>query len=127
MDFLALCLKYTGQRIDDDAIIAAHRHGGLHKALAHSMEQAAEAVRSVDRELTAVTTQVSACARKVDQSLSATAGEPVPTLNPLGELQAGGPRFDALIAIRAGRIEHLRQLVNLWRLLPAHTSTPDGT
>ncbi len=42
MDIEPITTRYTGHRIDDDALIAAHRAGGLAATLAHAVEHAAE-------------------------------------------------------------------------------------
>ena len=126
MDFSRLSLKYTDFRVEDDALIAAHQRGGIDALIAQAVERAADAVRHVDKELAFLSAQIFNSISAVDENLHAAPGQQVRTLNPLGELQANGPRFDALIAMRADRIEQLRQLVHLWRQLPAHISTPDG-
>ncbi len=68
--------------------------------------------------MTRLASLLGARAGTVTEAIAAAPGESAPTLNPLGELQADGPRFDALIAVRADRIAHLRELVRLWRHLP---------
>ena len=42
MDTERVTTKYTGHRVDDGALIAAHRAGGLAAALAHAVEHGAE-------------------------------------------------------------------------------------
>ena len=127
MDIARLSLKYAHHRVDDDALAEAHRRGGIDAALAQAVEHAAEAVRSVESELAVVTSRLHQSASKVEENLGAEPGQPVFQLNPLGELQANAPRFDALIAMRADRIGHLQQLIRLWRHLPAHTVTTPAT
>jgi hypothetical protein len=127
MDIARLSTKYANHRVEDDALIAAHRRGGIDAALAQAVEHAAEAVRSVESELAVVTSRLHQSASKVKENLGAEPGQPVFHLNPLGELQANGTRFDALIAMRADRIGHLQQLIRLWRHLPAHTVTTPAT
>ena len=118
MDIERVTTKYTGHRIDDDALIAAHRAGGLAAALAHAVEHAAEDLAHADTELTRLAASLASRAGTVAEAIAAAPGGSAPRLNPLGELQADGPRFDAVIAVRADRITHLRELVRLWRHLP---------
>lgn len=61
---------------------------------------------------------------KVRSAVDAGPGQQAPTLNPLGELQARGPRLDAVIAVRDDRISHLRTLARLWQHLPHDGDTP---
>ena len=119
MDIERLTTKYTGHRVDEDALIAGHRASGLAAALAHAVEGLAHA----DTELTRLASSLGTRAGTVTEAIAAAPGEPAPTLNPLGELQADGPRFDALIAVRADRITHLRTLVRLWQQLPHDDAT----
>ena len=127
MDIARLSIKYTNHRVEDDALVAAHRRGGIDAALAQAVELAAESVRHVEKELALISTQIFNSISVLDENLQAGAGQQVRTLNPLGELQANGPRFDALIAMRADRIEHLQQLIRLWRHLPANTTAVSAT
>lgn len=119
MDIARLCLKYTNHRVEDDALIAAHRRGGIDALIAQAVDQAAEAVRCAEKELAVLAIRLHQSANRVEANLDADPGEPVIHLNPLGELHANAPRLDALIAMRADRIEHLRQLVHIWKQLPA--------
>jgi hypothetical protein len=123
VDIEHITAKYTGHRVDDDALIAAHRAGGLAAALAHAVEHAAEGLAHADTELTRLAASLGTRAGAVARAIAAAPGEPAPTLNPLGELQADGTRFDAVIAVRADRITHLRELVRLWQHLPHDDAT----
>lgn len=127
MDIARLSTKCANHRVEDDALVAAHRRGGIDAALAQAVERAAEAVRYVESDLAVVTIRLSQSASRVEENLGAEPGQPVMGLNPLGELQANAPRFDALIAIPADRIGHLQQVVCLWRQLPAHTTRTPAT
>lgn len=115
MDIERVTTKYTGHRVDVDALIAGHRAGGLRAALAHTVEHAAEGLAHTDTDLTRLADSITARTGAVARAIAAAPGEPAPTLNPLGELQADGSRFDALIAVRADRITQLRTLVRLWQ------------
>jgi hypothetical protein len=123
VDIERLTTKYTGHRVDEDALIAGHRASGLAAALAHAVEHAVEGLAHADTELTRLASSLGTLAGTVARTIAAAPGEPAPTLNPLGELQADGPRFDALIAVRADRITHLRTLVRLWQQLPHDDAT----
>ncbi len=46
MDIEHVTTKYTGHRVDDDALIAAHRAGGLRNALAHAVETPPKGLRA---------------------------------------------------------------------------------
>jgi hypothetical protein len=118
LDVERIITKYTGQPVRDDQLIAGHRRGGLAAALAAALERAADAVADAETELTRLTRAITDRAAAVTRTLDAEPGQQAPTLNPLGELQATGPRFDAVIAVRADRIGHLRTLVRLWQQLP---------
>ena len=123
MDVERLTATYTGHPIEQDALIAAHRRGGLAAALADAVQQAADTLAGAD--LAHLCSSITDRLGTVARTITAGPGEPVPTLNPLGELQATGPRLDAVIAVRADRISHLRTLVRLWRHLPIDdTATP---
>lgn len=126
MDVARITTKYTGHRVTDDALTIAHRRGGLAAALAHALEQAADAVASTEADLRRLTASIADRIDTVARAIDAAPGQSAPTLNPLGELQATGPRFDAVIAVRADRITHLRAVVRLWQQLPDgdRTSTP---
>jgi hypothetical protein len=126
VDVDRITTTYTGHCVTDDALTAAHRRGGFAAALAHAVEQAADAVAYTDADLRRLTASITDRIDTVARAIDAAPGQPAPTLNPLGELQATGPRFDAVIAVRADRIIHLRALVRLWQQLSDidHTSTP---
>ncbi len=118
MDIDRLTTTYTGHRVEFDALLAAHRRGGLPAALAGALEQAGEALDSAEAELARLATSITDRTGAVQRAITAEPGQPVPTLNPLGELQATGPRFDAVVAVRHEHISHLRTLVRLWQHLP---------
>jgi hypothetical protein len=122
VDIAALTEKYTGQCLDLDTLLVAHRGGGVARVLAHEIERAATAVSSAEDDLTRIAASITDSASKVSENITAVAGQTVRSINPLGELQAKAPRFDALIAVRDERINHLRALIRLWN---AHTD-PDG-
>ena len=106
---------YTGQRVGfTDLVTAAHVADPFASLLARTVERAAYAVAA----------SIGGTADRVQHVLAAMAGEPVRSLNPLGELQANGPRLDALIAVRHDRIAHLRTVTSLWRHLRAPLPPP---
>ena len=119
MDIDRLTTTYTGHRVEFDALLAAHRRGGLPAALATALQHAGEALDSAEADLARLATSITDRTGAVLRAITAEPGQLVATLNPLGELQAHGPRFDALIAVRDERISHLRTLVRLWQHLPA--------
>jgi hypothetical protein len=123
VDIERLTSKYTGHPVDVDALIAAHRRGGLAAALAQAVEHAADALAHAETDLSRLADALTSRAGTVRRTLAAQPGEHAPTLNPLGELQADGPRFDAVIAVRTDRITHLRTLVRLWQQLPHDGAT----
>ena len=123
MDIERITTKYTGHRVEVDALIAAHRRGGLAQGLAHELERAANALAGVEADLIRLARGITDDCGKVRRAIDAGPTEPAPTLNPLGELQARGPRFDAVIAVRDDRITHLRALVGLWQQLPPDSTT----
>lgn len=122
MDIERLTTKYTGHRIGDDALAAAHRRGGIAAALTGALERAAYTLDDAETDLADITASITHHTSTVIGVITANPDDTVPTLNPLGELQAQGPRFDAVIAVRADRITHLRTLVQLWQQLPDDTS-----
>ena len=101
MDIEDITEKYTGQRLGWADLTAAW-HGGdpIARLLAHAVERAAYAVGEADADLARAATSISDAVADTRQALGAAAGQPIRSLNPLGELQANGPRFDALIAAR---------------------------
>jgi hypothetical protein len=107
--------KYTGHDITEEHLIAAasdtdpRRH-----ELANAIECAAWLLQTTEQELASLSSQIAGILTKVDHNLTAAPGQQVYSLNPLGELQAGAPRFDVLIAVRDERIRHLRNLTRLW-------------
>jgi hypothetical protein len=120
---------YTGQRVGfADLVTAAHVADPLARAMARvvasAVERAAYAVGDIDADLARVAASIGDTADRVQHVLAATAGQPVRSLNPLGELQANGPRFDVLIAARDGRIAHLRTVTSLWWHLHAPLPPP---
>jgi len=117
--------KYTRQRLGLDTLTAAGYTGDpMARWLAHAIGRAAEAVLEVEADLARAADSVSRAIEAVCETVAAPAGQPVRSLNPLGELQANGPRFDALIAVRHDRIAHLRVLTRLGQQLPATAETP---
>ena len=82
--------------------------------LCDAIDHAARALARVDDELAHLAGVVARAADTVTTGLKPESGQPTPTLNPLGELRGGGLRFDAAIAVRAERINHLKVLVGLW-------------
>ncbi len=124
MDVERLTSKYTGHRVEADQLIDGHRRGGLPAALAQALETAADAVAGAEAELLRLSSSIIDDCGKVRSAVDAGAGRQAPTVNPLGELQARAPRFDAVIAVRDDRIIHLRSLVRLWQRLPADSDTP---
>ena len=118
MNIERLTAKYTGHRVDGDALLDVHGRGGLPAAIAQALEHAAEAVAAAEAELVRLSTSISDDCSKVWLAVDAGPTQQAPTLNPLGELQARGPRIDAIIAVRDDRIAHLRTLVRLWQQLP---------
>ncbi len=123
MEIERVTTKYTGHRVEADALIAAHRRGGLAQGLAHELERAATALAGADADLIRLATAITDDCGNVRHAVDAGPADPASTLNPLGELQARGPRLDAVIAVRDDRITHLRALVRLWRQLPPDSPT----
>jgi hypothetical protein len=114
--------KYTGVVIARVDLAQAAAGGGWRAALATELGDAiwtgADAIGHLEDELDLHVAWINATTDRVNTAITAGPGQCVPTLNPLGELQSYGPRFDQLIAVRAERIAHLRQLVRLWSALP---------
>lgn len=125
MDESHLITKYTGHRLDPAALRAAGKVAGIAAALGEAIGQAALAVEEVDRELTHRIPSIIEYLTRVKTTVNAELGEPAPGLNPVGELQAQGPRFDTLIAMREERLQHLRTLLKLWNELIAPTADPE--
>jgi hypothetical protein len=108
--------KYTGQRLGlTDLTAAWHTDNPAAQALAHAVERAAYALGEVEADLAHCADSVSRAIEAACEAVVAPAGQRIRTLNRLGELQANGPRFDLLIALRADRVEHLRILTRLWQ------------
>jgi hypothetical protein len=124
MDVERLTAKYTGVRIDLEALAAHHRRGGIAAAVADALIRAAHTVDGAEQELTRLAAAIDHATASVTRTLTAGPGERAPSLNTLGELQARGSRFDALIAVRAACIDHLKELVRLWQHLPTDADTP---
>jgi hypothetical protein len=120
---LAAIGKYTDHTVTP-AELTAGSDDPLRAKLAHAVERAAYAVARVEEELGQVTGWVTDKTVRVRLALTAHPGQPAPTLNPLGELQAHAARFDALISERAARIEHLQTLVAVWAAQATPPSTP---
>jgi len=123
MDVERLTDKYTGMRISHDALAAHHRRGGIAAAVADALIRAAHTVDGAEKELTRLATAIDHATASVTRTITAGPGERAPSLNTLGELQSRGPRFDALIAVRAACIDHLKELVRLWQHLPTDGDT----
>lgn len=115
--------KYTGHRISPDLLLAAYHHDGIAAELAEAINRAVSAIAATDVELNRLAESITDHVTAVTTNITAGAGRTTPSLNALGELQAYGPRFDALTAVRADRIGHLRVLVRLWQHLPEHAHT----
>ncbi|TMM27604.1 MAG: hypothetical protein E6F99_30880, partial [Actinobacteria bacterium] len=79
----------------------------------------------IDKDLGDIAGFIGATVQTVRRSIAAAPGEPVPTLNFLGELQSGGPRLDALVAARHERIIRLRVVTVLWRKFTGLLAPPD--
>jgi hypothetical protein len=117
MDAILTAIRqYTNHSITTDELTADA--DPWRSTLAHAVERAASAVVRIDDELGQVAGWVTDKTDRVRAALAAHPGQPLPTLNPLGELQAHAPRFDALISERAARIEHLQAVVALWVAQP---------
>ncbi len=92
MDIESITEKYTGRRLGlPDLTAAWHTGNPLAQALAHAVERAAYAVSEVEADLARAAECISDDITDVRQALAAAAGQHIRTLNPLGELQAGGP------------------------------------
>lgn len=118
--------KYTGARIAFGDLSAAASRGGIRTALANAIWHAATTLTYAEADLTQVASWITAATTRVTTAITAAPGQRTPTVNPLGELQSNGPRFDQLIAVREERISHLQRLVRLWSTLGA-TGDPDTT
>jgi hypothetical protein len=116
VDIEHVTTKYFGQPVRWEDLQAAARIGDpVVRGLGHAVERAARAVDDADTELAHLTATIAGGANRVQHSIGAPAGQPVPGVNPLGELQAAAARFDALIGLRADRIGHLNALLGLWQ------------
>lgn len=124
MDLERLTTKYTGVRIGYDALAAHHRQGGIAAAVADALIRAMYTLDSAERELARLAESIDHATASVTRTITAGADERIPSLNTLGELQSRGSRFDALIAVRAACIDHLKDLVGLWQHLPISGDTP---
>ncbi|MCW6004307.1 hypothetical protein K1W54_06890 [Micromonospora sp. CPCC 205371] len=129
MDVERLTGKYTGVPVTFEAIAAQHGRGGVAAALADALIRAVAAIDAAERELVHHVAAIDHATAAVTLNLAAGPGERVPSLNPLGELQSRGSRFDALIAVRAACVDHLKELVRLWQPPPtaARPATPDAS
>jgi hypothetical protein len=130
MDIERLIDKYTGQPVTWDALLAAANTGDTERALlrtlAGAVERAAYAVGDTEAELVRVTDSIGRSLARVHANIDATAGQLVPAVNPLGELQANAPRFDAQISLRDERIAHLAVVTRLWQTA-TQTAPPNST
>jgi hypothetical protein len=114
VDIENIVRKYTGHEVSWTDLLTTHDHP-LGVLRSHAVERAAYAVGQVDEDLTRICANIGDTVEGVRRVVAAAPGEPVRSLNSLGELQANGPRIDALIAARDDRISHLRIITALWR------------
>ena len=125
MDIERVIKKYTGQSVTWQALAAAGRSGDpIARGLAVALERAASAVASAEVELSTVAGWISGHLTTVRANLDAAPGQRTRSINPLGELQANGPRLDALIGVRHERITHLRILATLWQEVATRGADP---
>ncbi|MCO1593773.1 hypothetical protein M8C17_01175 [Micromonospora sp. RHAY321] len=122
---LHLIGKYTGHDIPDDTL-AARTRGGAPAVLAAALADACHALTGTETDLARCADTIAARLDDVRRALAARPGEPAPTINPTGVLQADGPRLDALSAQRAAQISHLRALVRIWRAQHQPHQPPTG-
>jgi hypothetical protein len=92
--------------------------------VADALIRAVHTVDGAEQELARLTAGIDHATASVTRTITAGPDERVPSLNTLGELQSRGSRFDALIAVRAACIDHLKELVRLWQHLPTSGDTP---
>lgn len=124
MDVERLTTKYTGVRISHDALAAHHRRDGIAAAVADALIRAVHTLDGAEQELARLAAAIDHATASVTRTITAGPDERAPSLNTLGELQSRGSRFDALIAVRAACIDHLKELVRLWQHLPTSGDTP---
>ncbi len=115
MDIEDVIGKYTGHPVTWDDLAAARRGDPVLQTIGHALHRAAAAVDDAETELAGLAGTLIHRVITVARNLDAPADQPVPGVNPLGELQAAAVRFDALIGQHADRIAHLRTLAALWR------------
>lgn len=112
MDLERTLEKYTRQPIDPGLLWAAR--SDEHPTLADAIIRAVIAIHDVETHLARTADSVADSVDKARKNITAAPGQRIFLLNSYGELQSAGPRFDALVAVRAERIEHLNTLVQLW-------------
>lgn len=117
--------KYTGHRINPDELTEAAQGGGVPADLVHGIWQAIDEIQQAESELIRTGRQIDESIRKLSAAINAEAHQRIATINPIGELQAYGPRFDLLIAVRQERIAHLCLLTHLWQRLSG-TAEPNS-
>jgi hypothetical protein len=127
VDYERITSKYTGVRLSYAALAAQRRRGGIAAELATAISQTVRAIYATEVDLASIAEAVGHAASSVSDAIAAAPEQSAPTLNPLGELQQRGPRFDAQIGIRDVHIEHLRTLVRLWQHLPTTEDTAATT
>ena len=124
MDIEDITHKYTGHRVRSADLLTAHTLP-LGADLADAVQRAAYAVGEIDNDLADIAGFIDATVQTIRRSIAAGPGEPVPTLNFLGELQSAGPRLDALVAARHERVIRLRIVTALWRKFTGLLAPPD--
>lgn len=111
---LHLVRKYTGHDITHDAVTAARHASGTLPVLAAAIVDTCHALTTTEANLTRCADTIAGHLADVRRALNAGPGEPAPTLDPLGVLQAHGPRLNALTVQRATQISHLQALARIW-------------
>jgi hypothetical protein len=114
-NIVATIAKYTGHDLRDEELLAALQADLLRRQLTQALGSAALAVSATEAELRRVTASITDSLTAVSQNLAAGPGHTVRSINPIGELQANAPRFDALIARRDAEVGHLKTLTRLWQ------------
>ncbi|MCX5122013.1 hypothetical protein OG992_33150 [Micromonospora sp. NBC_00362] len=123
---LRLVRKYTGHDITDDAIAAARQASGTLPVLAAAIVDTCYALTSTEANLARCADTIAGHLADVRRALSAGPDEPAPTLDPLGVLQAYGPRLTALTVQRATQISHLHALAQIWLAHQPHQPPAAG-
>lgn len=70
MDIARVTEKYTGHRIDLEALLAAHRGDPVAKALDQALERAANAISETETELTRIVAAVNDSTAKVTENIT---------------------------------------------------------